>query len=64
MCLLTAYLHLMKFDGSYEVRRAVLINITMSTKTVPQILELTHDVKEVIRKTAYQVGIDVYLVLQ
>ncbi len=55
MCFLAAYLHLMKFDGSYEVRRAVLINITMSTKTVPQILELTHDVKDVIRKTAYQV---------
>ncbi|XP_071792780.1 condensin complex subunit 3-like [Asterias amurensis] len=52
---ITTYLHLMKFDGSYEVRRAVLINITMTTKTVPQILELTHDVKEVIRKTAYQV---------
>lgn len=50
-----AYLFLMSCDTNPDVRRAVLGSIAASTKTLPGILERTRDVKDLVRKTAFQV---------
>ena len=58
------YVNLIIFDGSYipayqfhlsydpnsDVRRAVLLNIAVSRRTLPVILERTRDVKDSVRK--------------
>ena len=41
-------------DPSPDVRRAVLSAIAATTKTLGSILERTKDVKELVRKLAYQ----------
>lgn len=43
-------------DSNSEVRRAVLSCIAPSAKTLPQIVGRTKDVKEAVRKLAYQVN--------
>lgn len=43
-------------DSNPEVRRAVLSCITPSAKTLPKIVGRTKDVKEAVRKLAYQVN--------
>ncbi|XP_041131709.1 condensin complex subunit 3-like [Polyodon spathula] len=50
-----AYLLLLENDSNPEVRRAVLSCIAPSAKTLPKILGRTRDVKENVRKLAYQV---------
>ncbi|XP_013389850.1 condensin complex subunit 3-like [Lingula anatina] len=50
-----AYLFLLSSDPNPDVRRAVLQNIAASTKTLPHIIERTRDVKDTVRKLAYQV---------
>ncbi|XP_038070751.1 condensin complex subunit 3-like isoform X1 [Patiria miniata] len=52
---IAAYLHLIEHDVNYEVRRAVLSNLSMSTRTLPKILDRTRDVKDSVRKTAFLV---------
>ncbi|XP_022086528.1 condensin complex subunit 3-like isoform X2 [Acanthaster planci] len=52
---IAAYMHLIEHDVNYEVRRAVLLSISMSTRTLPKILDRTRDVKDTIRKAAFQV---------
>lgn len=55
-------------DTNAEVRRAVLSCIAMSPRTLPKVLKRTRDIKENVRKLAYQVatnavkwsGINVY----
>lgn len=43
-------------DANAEVRRAVLSCIAMSPRTLPKVLERTRDIKESVRKLAYQVA--------
>lgn len=43
-------------DSNSEVRRAVLSCIAPSAKTLPKIVGRTKDVKEAVRKLAYQVN--------
>ncbi|XP_069833553.1 condensin complex subunit 3 [Dendropsophus ebraccatus] len=51
----TAYMHLLENDLNAEVRRAVLSCIAPSARTLPKIVGRTMDVKELVRKLAYQV---------
>ncbi|XP_007517940.1 condensin complex subunit 3 [Erinaceus europaeus] len=50
-----AYITLIENDSNPEVRRAVLSCIAPSAKTLPQIVGRTKDVKESVRKLAYQI---------
>ncbi|XP_011363324.1 condensin complex subunit 3 [Pteropus vampyrus] len=50
-----AYATLIENDSNPEVRRAVLSCIVPSAKTLPKIVGRTKDVKETVRKLAYQV---------
>ncbi|XP_056411319.1 condensin complex subunit 3 isoform X1 [Hyla sarda] len=50
-----AYMHLLENDLNAEVRRAVLSCIAPSARTLPKIVGRTMDVKELVRKLAYQV---------
>ncbi|KAM6220512.1 condensin complex subunit 3 [Rhynchocyon petersi] len=50
-----AYITLIENDSNPEVRRAVLSCIAPSAKTLPKIVGRTKDVKEAVRKLAYQV---------
>uniref|UniRef100_A0AAZ3SCD1 UVR domain-containing protein n=1 Tax=Oncorhynchus tshawytscha TaxID=74940 RepID=A0AAZ3SCD1_ONCTS len=50
-----AYLLILENDSNPEVRRAVLSCIAPSSLTLPKILKRTRDVKESVRKLAYQV---------
>ena len=50
----TAYLFLLGQDPSADVRRAVLVCIAPSTKTLPALLQRARDVKDVVRKLAFQ----------
>eukprot|EP00057_Strongylocentrotus_purpuratus_P028491 XP_011682965.1 PREDICTED: condensin complex subunit 3-like [Strongylocentrotus purpuratus] len=50
-----AYLYLMEKDVNFEVRRTVLSCIAPASQTLPAILERTRDVKDTVRKMAYQV---------
>lgn len=43
-------------DSNAEVRRAVLSCIAMSPRTLPKVIKRTRDVKENVRKLAYQVA--------
>ncbi|KAG7261584.1 hypothetical protein CRUP_019230 [Coryphaenoides rupestris] len=45
-------------DSNAEVRRAVLSCIAMSPSTLPKVLKRTRDIKETVRKLAYQVLAD------
>ncbi|NP_001167050.1 condensin complex subunit 3 [Salmo salar] len=53
-----AYLLILENDSNPEVRRAVLSCIAPSSLTLPKILKRTRDVKENVRKLAYQVLAD------
>ncbi|XP_045069849.1 LOW QUALITY PROTEIN: condensin complex subunit 3 [Coregonus clupeaformis] len=53
-----AYLLILENDSNPEVRRAVLSCIAPSSVTLPKILKRTRDVKESVRKLAYQVLAD------
>ncbi|KAH0515794.1 Condensin complex subunit 3 [Microtus ochrogaster] len=50
-----AYVTMIENDSNSEVRRAVLSCIAPSAKTLPKIVGRTKDVKEAVRKLAYQV---------
>ncbi|XP_004847286.1 condensin complex subunit 3 isoform X1 [Heterocephalus glaber] len=50
-----AYATLIENDSNPEVRRAVLSCIAPSAKTLPKIVGRTKDVKETVRKLAYQI---------
>ena len=52
---ISAYLFLLNCDPNADVRRAVLLSIAPSTKTLASIVGRTRDVKELVRKTAYEV---------
>uniref|UniRef100_A0A4W3I004 Non-SMC condensin I complex, subunit G n=1 Tax=Callorhinchus milii TaxID=7868 RepID=A0A4W3I004_CALMI len=52
---INAYMHLIECDTNPEVRRAVLSCIGPSAKTLPKIIGRTMDVKENVRKLAYQI---------
>lgn len=43
-------------DSNAEVRRAVLSCIAMSPRTLPKVLKRTRDIKENVRRLAYQVA--------
>lgn len=43
-------------DSNAEVRRAVLSCIAMSPRTLPKVIKRTRDIKENVRKLAYQVA--------
>ena len=49
-----AYLFLLNCDPTADVRRAVLSSIAPCVLTLPDMLERTHDVKESVRRLAYQ----------
>ncbi|KAL1023964.1 hypothetical protein UPYG_G00049620 [Umbra pygmaea] len=53
-----AYLLILENDSNPEVRRAVLSCIAPSSRTLPKIFKRTRDVKENVRKLAYQVLAD------
>ncbi|XP_064602516.1 condensin complex subunit 3-like [Liolophura sinensis] len=53
-----AYLFLISCDPSPDVRRAVLSCIAPSTRTLTVILDRTRDVKDAVRKTAFQIIAD------
>lgn len=50
-----AYVTLIENDSNPEVRRAVLSCIAPSAKTLPKIVGRTKDIKDTVRKLAYQV---------
>ncbi|XP_053274498.1 condensin complex subunit 3 [Pleuronectes platessa] len=52
---INAYLLILDNDSNAEVRRAVLSCIAMSPQTLPKVLKRTRDIKENVRKLAYQV---------
>ncbi|KAM4049960.1 condensin complex subunit 3 [Anomaloglossus baeobatrachus] len=52
---INVYMHLLENDLNPEVRRAVLSCIAPSARTLPKIVGRTKDVKELVRKLAYQV---------
>lgn len=47
---------ILEHDPNAEVRRAVLSSIAMSPRTLPKVLTRTQDIKDNVRKLAYQVG--------
>uniref|UniRef100_A0A8C5I9A7 Nuclear condensin complex subunit 3 C-terminal domain-containing protein n=1 Tax=Gouania willdenowi TaxID=441366 RepID=A0A8C5I9A7_GOUWI len=53
-----AFLLILENDSNAEVRRAVLSCIAMSPLTLPKVLKRTRDIKENVRKLAYQVLAD------
>ncbi|XP_040891064.1 condensin complex subunit 3 [Toxotes jaculatrix] len=55
---INAYLLILDNDTNAEVRRAVLSCIAMSPHTLPKVLKRTRDIKENVRKLAYQVLAD------
>ncbi|CAN9510407.1 unnamed protein product [Ophioblennius macclurei] len=55
---INAYMLILENDCNAEVRRAVLSCIVMSPLTLPKVLKRTRDVKETVRKLAYQVLAD------
>ncbi|XP_029007858.1 condensin complex subunit 3 [Betta splendens] len=55
---ISAYVLILENDTNAEVRRAVLSCIAMSPKTLPKVLKRTRDIKENVRKLAYQVLAD------
>ncbi|XP_020511331.2 condensin complex subunit 3 isoform X2 [Labrus bergylta] len=52
---INAYMLILENDSNAEVRRAVLSCIAMSPRTLPKVLKRTRDIKENVRKLAYQV---------
>uniref|UniRef100_A0A8C3AHM7 Non-SMC condensin I complex, subunit G n=1 Tax=Cyclopterus lumpus TaxID=8103 RepID=A0A8C3AHM7_CYCLU len=52
---INAYMLILENDTNAEVRRAVLSCIAMSPRTLPKVLKRTRDIKENVRKLAYQV---------
>ena len=44
----------MSYDPNSDVRRAVLLNIAVSRRTLPVILERTRDLKDGVRKLALE----------
>jgi len=52
---ISTYLKLMSCDSSAEVRRAVLLNIALSTQTLEGVIGRTQDVTESVRKLAYRI---------
>lgn len=50
-----AYMLIIDNDSNAEVRRAVLSCIAMSPSTLPKVLKRTRDIKENVRKLAFQV---------
>uniref|UniRef100_A0A665VRV1 Nuclear condensin complex subunit 3 C-terminal domain-containing protein n=1 Tax=Echeneis naucrates TaxID=173247 RepID=A0A665VRV1_ECHNA len=55
---INAYMLILDNDSNAEVRRAVLSCIAMSPQTLPKVLKRTRDIKENVRKLAYQVLAD------
>ncbi|TNN69357.1 Condensin complex subunit 3 [Liparis tanakae] len=55
---INAYMLILENDSNAEVRRAVLSCIAMSPCTLPKVLKRTRDIKENVRKLAYQVLAD------
>ncbi|XP_042341147.1 condensin complex subunit 3 [Plectropomus leopardus] len=55
---INAYMLILENDTNAEVRRAVLSCIVMSPRTLPKVLKRTRDIKENVRKLAYQVLAD------
>lgn len=53
--IIAAYMFLLEKDPHPDVRRAVLSSIAVSRKTLPVVIGRTCDVKETVRKLAYQV---------
>ncbi|XP_074641099.1 condensin complex subunit 3-like [Tubulanus polymorphus] len=51
--IINAYLFMLSCDPNQDVRKAVLQSIATSTQTLPQILERTRDVKDVVRKASF-----------
>lgn len=51
-----AYMLILENDSNAEVRRAVLSCIAMSPRTLPKVIKRTQDIKENVRKLAYQVA--------
>ncbi|XP_037114328.1 condensin complex subunit 3 isoform X1 [Syngnathus acus] len=55
---LNAYMLILENESNAEVRRAVLSCIVVCPRTLPRVLKRTRDVKENVRKQAYQVLAD------
>uniref|UniRef100_A0A672FJW0 Nuclear condensin complex subunit 3 C-terminal domain-containing protein n=1 Tax=Salarias fasciatus TaxID=181472 RepID=A0A672FJW0_SALFA len=55
---INAFMLILENDCNAEVRRAVLSCIAMSPLTLPKVLKRTRDIKETVRKLAYQVLAD------
>ncbi|XP_033479053.2 condensin complex subunit 3 isoform X2 [Epinephelus lanceolatus] len=55
---ISAYMLILENDTNAEVRRAVLSCIAMSPITLPKVIKRTRDIKENVRKLAYQVLAD------
>ncbi|XP_068178077.1 condensin complex subunit 3 isoform X2 [Antennarius striatus] len=55
---INAYMLILENDSNAEVRRAVLSCIAMSPLTLPKVIKRTRDIKENVRKLAYQVLAD------
>lgn len=45
-------------DPNVDIRRAVLSSITITTRTLPSILERSRDTKEAVRQATYEVLAD------
>nr|XP_020457770.1 condensin complex subunit 3 isoform X1 [Monopterus albus] len=55
---INAYMLILENDTNAEVRRAVLSCVAMCPRTLPKVLKRTRDIKENVRKLAYQVLAD------
>uniref|UniRef100_A0A3Q3W0H3 Uncharacterized protein n=1 Tax=Mola mola TaxID=94237 RepID=A0A3Q3W0H3_MOLML len=55
---INAYMMILENDSNAEVRRSVLSCIAMSPRTLPKVIKRTRDMKENVRKLAYQVLAD------
>lgn len=49
------YVELISKDSSPDVRRAILANVAVNAITLPEVIQRTKDVKESVRRVAYQV---------
>lgn len=54
----TAFFYLLRHDSNYEVRRAALKSLAVTTRTLPEVLLRTRDVSDTVRCTAIEVIID------
>ncbi|XP_031571204.1 condensin complex subunit 3-like [Actinia tenebrosa] len=52
---LSSYMQMMTTDSSADVRKAVLMNIALTRRSLTPVIGRTHDITEAVRKVAYRI---------